>query len=73
MIIEAEAGLMHITGERDGTPVKVGVAVTDILTGHYAFSGVLAALIKRGKTGKGSRVEACLFDSQVSCGDAWKS
>lgn len=72
---------MHITGEKDGTPVKVslrhnsagdahvtqvGVAVTDILTGHYAFSGILAGLLKRTQTGKGSRVEASLFESQVS-------
>ena len=55
----------HITGTRDGPPVKVGVAVTDILTGHHAQSGVLAALIKRGKTGRGSRVECSLFESQV--------
>lgn len=65
-MIEAEAGLMHITGERDGRPVKVGVAVTDILTGHYAQSGILAALLRRGKTGKGGRVECSLFESQVS-------
>ncbi|WWC69385.1 uncharacterized protein I206_103324 [Kwoniella pini CBS 10737] len=66
VVIEAEAGLMHITGEKGGQPVKVGVAVTDILTGHYAQSGVLAALIKRGKTGKGSRVEVSLFESQIA-------
>ncbi|WWC61048.1 uncharacterized protein I303_103626 [Kwoniella dejecticola CBS 10117] len=66
VVIEAEAGLMHITGEKGGQPVKVGVAVTDILTGHYAHSGVLAALIKRGKTGKGSRVEVSLFESQIA-------
>lgn len=57
---------MHITGERGGTPVKVGVAVTDILTGHYAVSGVLAALIQRGKTGKGTWVECSLFESQIA-------
>ena len=44
---------------------QVGVAVTDILTGHYAQSGILAALLKRGKTGRGSRVECSLFESQV--------
>ncbi|WWC89972.1 uncharacterized protein L201_004901 [Kwoniella dendrophila CBS 6074] len=66
VVIEAEAGLMHITGEKGGQPVKVGVAVTDILTGHYAQSGVLAALLKRGKTGKGSRVEVSLFESQIA-------
>lgn len=66
VVIEAEAGLMHITGEKEGRPVKVGVAVTDVLTGHFAQSGILAALIKRGKTGKGGRVEVSLFESQVS-------
>lgn len=44
---------------------QVGVAVTDILTGHYAQSGILAALLKRGRTGRGSRVECSLFESQV--------
>lgn len=66
VVIEAEAGFMHITGERGGMPVKVGVAVTDILTGHYAHSGILAALLKRGRTGKGSRVETSLFESQIA-------
>ncbi|WVF72217.1 hypothetical protein IAT40_007029 [Kwoniella sp. CBS 6097] len=66
VVIEAEAGLMHITGEKGGKPVKVGVAVTDVLTGHYAQSGILAALLKRGKTGKGSRVECSLFESQIA-------
>ncbi len=55
----------HITGEKGGVPVKVGVAVTDILTGHYAQSAILAALLRRGRTGKGSRVECSLFESQV--------
>ncbi|WVN86791.1 uncharacterized protein L203_101963 [Cryptococcus depauperatus CBS 7841] len=66
VVIEAEAGLMHITGEKGGKPVKVGVAVTDVLTGHYAQSGILAALLKRHKTGKGSRVECSLFESQIA-------
>ena len=57
---------MHITGEQDGRPVKVGVAVTDVLTGHFAQSGILAALLKRHRTGRGGRVEVSLFESQVS-------
>ena len=40
--------------------------MTDILTGHYAQSGILAALLKRSKTGKGSRVECSLFESQIA-------
>lgn len=45
---------------------QAGVAVTDILTGHYAHSAVLAALFKRYRTGMGSHVECSLFESQVS-------
>ncbi|KAL7424053.1 hypothetical protein Q5752_001638 [Cryptotrichosporon argae] len=66
VVIEAEAGLMHITGEKGGRPVKVGVAVTDILTGHYAQSGILAALLRRAPTGQGGRVETSLFESQIA-------
>ncbi|KAK4689749.1 hypothetical protein P7C73_g344, partial [Tremellales sp. Uapishka_1] len=69
VVIEAEAGFMHITGEKSGQPVKtfkVGVAVTDIIAGHYAQSGILAALLKRARTGKGSHVECSLFESQIA-------
>lgn len=44
---------------------QAGVAVTDILTGHYAHSGILAGLLRRHRTGLGSRVECSLFESQV--------
>ncbi|CAJ0848123.1 13278_t:CDS:2 [Entrophospora sp. SA101] len=47
VIIEAEAGLMHITGEENGQPVKVGVAITDITTGLYAHGAIMAALLLR--------------------------
>lgn len=57
---------MHITGERDGTPVKVGVAITDLTTGLYASHAVLAALIGREKTGKGVHIDASLFDAQIA-------
>jgi succinate--hydroxymethylglutarate CoA-transferase len=66
VMIEAEAGLMHITGEKDGTPVKVGVAITDLTTGMYAHSAILAALFGREKTGKGVHIDASLFDSQIA-------
>ncbi|KAI8142224.1 CoA-transferase family III domain-containing protein [Fennellomyces sp. T-0311] len=66
VIIEAEAGLMHITGEPDGSPVKVGVAITDLTTGLYANSAILAALIKRGVTGKGQWIDCSLIESQVA-------
>lgn len=64
--LQAEAGLMHITGERDGTPVKVGVAITDLTTGLYASHAVLAAIIGRQKTGKGVHIDASLFDAQIA-------
>ncbi|KAI8099360.1 CoA-transferase family III domain-containing protein [Halteromyces radiatus] len=66
VIIEAEAGLMHITGEPDGSPVKVGVAITDLTTGLYAKSAILAALIQRGVTGLGQRIDCSLLESQVA-------
>ncbi|BGP56865.1 hypothetical protein JCM8202v2_004498 [Rhodotorula sphaerocarpa] len=66
VIIEAEAGLMHITGEADGPPVKVGVAVTDLACGLYAKSAILAALLSRATTGQGVHIDANLFDSQLS-------
>lgn len=59
-------GLMHITGARDGPPVKVGVAVTDLTTGLYTSNSIMAALIGRGRTGKGQHIDASLSDCQVA-------
>lgn len=64
--IQAEAGLMSITGEPGGEPQKVGVAVTDLMTGVYATSAILAALHERHATGRGRHVDAALFDVQVA-------
>ncbi|KAK6586174.1 hypothetical protein PZA11_001231 [Diplocarpon coronariae] len=50
VMVEAEFGLMHITGSRDGPPVKVGVAVTDLTTGLYASNSIMAAIISRART-----------------------
>ncbi|KAF8275083.1 CAIB/BAIF family enzyme [Lactarius quietus] len=66
VIIEGEAGLMHITGEPDRPPSKVGVAVTDISTGLYAHGAIMAALISRQKTGKGVWIDCNLFESQIA-------
>ncbi|PAV17317.1 CAIB BAIF family enzyme [Pyrrhoderma noxium] len=66
VIIEAEAGLMHITGEEGRQPCKVGVAATDIATGLYAHGAIMAALISRNKTGKGVRIDCNLFESQIA-------
>ncbi|KAJ8691176.1 hypothetical protein PTI98_010771 [Pleurotus ostreatus] len=64
VIIAGEGGLMHITGEPDGPPCKVGVASTDIATGLYAHGAIMAALISRQRTGKGVWVDCSLFDTQ---------
>ena len=63
--IQAEAGLMSITGPVDGTPYRTGTAVADIATGQNAAMAILAALIHRMKTGEGQCIEISLFDSQV--------
>lgn len=62
----SEMGLMHITGSRDGPPVKVGVAITDLTTGLYTSNSVMAALIGKAKTGKGQHIDVALSDCQVA-------
>lgn len=66
LIGRREFGLMHITGERDGPPVKVGVAVTDLTTGLYTSNSVMAALLGRMKTGRGQHIDVALSDCQVA-------
>ena len=65
-IIQGMAGLMSITGEPDGQPQKVGVAVTDIFTGVYATTAILAALHQRGTTGMGQQIDMALMDVATS-------
>lgn len=64
-IIQAEGGLMSITGPVDGPPYKVGVAIVDITAGLYASHAILAALRHREKTGEGQLIDVSLFDSQL--------
>lgn len=64
-MIQAQGGIMSITGPADGMPHKVGVAVVDVTTGLYATTAVLAALNHRHATGKGQHVDVALLDSQV--------
>ena len=61
-IIQGMAGLMSVTGAPDGQPQKVGVAVTDIFTGVYAATAILAALVQRGRTGIGQQIDMALMD-----------
>ena len=65
-IIQGMSGLMSVTGPQDGLPHKVGVAVTDIFTGIYAVNAILAALIERGRTGRGQHIDMALMDSAVA-------
>lgn len=65
-IIQGMAGLMSVTGEKDGQPQKVGVAVTDIFTGVYAATAVLAALHQRHSTGTGQQIDMALMDVAAS-------
>jgi len=65
-IIQGMAGLMRVTGEPDGQPQKVGVAVTDIFTGVYAATAILAALHQRGTTGRGQHIDMALLDVATS-------
>jgi itaconate CoA-transferase len=62
MLIQAEAGLISITGTEE-TPCKVGISVADIACGMYAYSGILTALLVRSKTGEGVALKTSLFDS----------
>lgn len=64
-IIQAEAGIMSITGEAEGVPSKVGVAVVDVTAGLYASHAILAALHFREKTGLGQYIDVALFDAQL--------
>lgn len=66
LILQGMGGLMSITGEEGGPPVKVGVAIADICAGMYAAFGILAALRVRERTGRGQLVDAALLDGQVS-------
>lgn len=61
-IIQGMAGLMSVTGEADGQPQKVGVAVTDVFTGIYAATAILAAVHQRANTGVGQHIDMALMD-----------
>ena len=64
MLVQSEAGLIAMTGTPEA-PAKTGVAAADIAAGLYAFSGVLAALLRRAQTGEGGHVEVSMFDAIV--------
>jgi itaconate CoA-transferase len=62
LLVQCEAGLVSITGTPE-VPSKVGIAVADIAAGMYAYSGILAALLRRERTGEGAALQVSLFES----------
>ena len=66
MIAGAEAGLLHLTGERGGPPVRPGLGLTDMSTGLYMHGAILAALLARQRTGRGQKIDASLFETQIA-------
>jgi crotonobetainyl-CoA:carnitine CoA-transferase CaiB-like acyl-CoA transferase len=65
-MIQGEGGLMSLTGEPDGMPMKVGVALVDVMTGLYSCNAVLAALMARHQTNEGQHIDIALLDVQVA-------
>jgi crotonobetainyl-CoA:carnitine CoA-transferase CaiB-like acyl-CoA transferase len=65
-LMQGIGGIMSITGEPDGEPMKVAVAISDIVAGLFASSAVLAALVERDRTGQGRSCEVSLLDAQVA-------
>lgn len=66
LVIQGESGVMDITGEADGPPMKVGTSIADLVTGLYAAQSVLAALMRRERTGAGGRVDVSMLDAMAS-------
>ena len=64
--VQARTGVMFITGEPDGRPVRTGVSVLDIGSGMWLAIGILAAVIERDKTGKGTKVETSLYETGIA-------
>jgi len=65
-MIQGEGGLMSLTGEPDGSPMKVGVALVDVMTGLYSCNAILAALMARQHTKVGQHIDIALLDVQVA-------
>jgi formyl-CoA transferase/CoA:oxalate CoA-transferase len=64
--MQAEGGLMSITGPADGAPYRLGVAIVDIVSGMFAAQGILAALVSRGITGRGQVVDIGMLDAATA-------
>lgn len=66
LMVQGYGGIMSLTGDPEGEPVKVGVAIADVMTGMYAATGILAALHHRDKTGEGQHIDLALVDTQMA-------
>jgi crotonobetainyl-CoA:carnitine CoA-transferase CaiB-like acyl-CoA transferase len=65
-LIQGMGGIMSLTGEPEGQPMKVGVGIADVMTGMYAVAGILAALHHRHATGEGQQIDISLLDTQIA-------
>ncbi|WP_375777663.1 CaiB/BaiF CoA transferase family protein [Bradyrhizobium sp. ma5] len=66
LILQGESGVMDITGDPKGPPTKVGTSIADLVTGLYASHSVLAALMRKSRTGEGGRVDVSMLDAMAS-------
>jgi len=65
-VMQGVGGIMSMQGDPDGEPMKVAVAIADIVAGQFASSAILAALLRRARTGEGATLEVSLLDAQVA-------
>ncbi|MFN3664250.1 CaiB/BaiF CoA transferase family protein [Yoonia sp.] len=66
LMAQGFGGIMSLTGEPDGAPMKVGVGIADVMCGMYATVGILAALRHKERTGEGQHIDVALVDSQIA-------
>lgn len=66
LVVQARGGVMNITGEEGGPPVRVGASIGDIVAGMFLAQGVTAALYDRAKTGLGAKIDVAMLDSQLA-------
>jgi formyl-CoA transferase len=66
LVAQAFGGIMSLTGEPEGEPMKVGVGIADVMCGMYAAVGILAALSHRDRAGEGQHIDLALVDSQIA-------
>jgi crotonobetainyl-CoA:carnitine CoA-transferase CaiB-like acyl-CoA transferase len=66
LLVQGFGGIMSLTGDPDGEPMKVGVGIADVMCGLYASTAILAALRHRDKTGQGQHIDLALADTQIA-------